>query len=391
MKKSLIALAVLGAVATGAQAQSNVQIGGLFQIVGKSYKVGDGNFGLGAGQRTPGQALKNEFRLDDDHGSRIWFKGTEDLGNGLSALFYMESRFRTDTGSGAFADGNTYVGLSSKSLGQLTFGRQTLMDGQGSSVETGLNGAPAMSLGMYAGKTILNYVNGTGIDTSRSNNVIQYASPNFSGFTVTAAVAASSGATEGTAPVAGAAVNNNYDEGNKLFLAGNYANGPIYVNLAYFTTKQDGQPVAVTAATADKEEIRLSASYLLGGGFKAGFQFDRATLETVGRTAAGVGGADIKRNAWQVPVSYTFGPHTIQGSFTKAGDISGTADSGAKMWVVGYDHQLSKRTNVGLFYSKVDNDRNGVYQPNGTPTTNGSTLLAGESASIVTLGMMHKF
>lgn len=391
MKKSLIALAVLGAVATGAQAQSNVQIGGLFQVVGKSYKVSDVNVAA----RPAGQSLKNEFRLDDDHGSRLWFKGTEDLGNGLSALFYMESRFRTDTGSGAFADGNTYVGLNSKSLGQLTFGRQTLMDGQGSSVETGLNGAPAMSLGMYAGKTILSYVNGFGIDTGRSNNVIQYASPNFSGFSATAAVATSNGSTEGTAPTTGTA-NNNYDEGRKLFLVGNYKNGPIYVNLAYLTTKTDGQPNLVNLTTAanmpDKEEIRLSASYVFGG-FKTGFQFDRATLEKVGRTNAGVGGNDQTRNAWQIPVSYTFGPHTIQASFTKAGDVSNaaTADTGAKMWVLGYDHALSKRTNVGVFYSKVDNERNGVYQPNGAGTTNGSTLLAGESASIVTLGMMHKF
>jgi predicted porin len=391
MKKSLIALAVFGAFATGAQAQTNVQIGGIFQVLAKNYKVSNVNV---AG-RPAGQSLKNEFRLDDDYGSRFWITGTEDLGGGLSALFYVQSRFNTDLGntaSNGLANGDTYVGLKSNSLGQVNFGRITLMDGQGASVEYGLNGMPAFSNGMHAGKTIFNFIGNQAIDNSRTNNVIFYKSPSLSGFSVGAAVSSASGATEGTAPTAGTA-NNDYSDGGKVFLVGNYANGPIYVNLAYLQTKTEGRNVgvAITPATADNEQIRLSAAYTFGFGLKVGAQFDRASLKDVGRTAAGVGGVDRSRSAWEIPVSYTFGPHTVQASYTRAGDFSGTADSGAKMWVVGYDLALSKRTNVGVFYSKVDNDANGNYQPFGSGSTNGTALLNGESASIFTLGLLHKF
>ncbi len=43
--------------------------------------------------------------------------------------------------------------------------------------------------------------------------------------------------------------------------------------------------------------------------------------------------------------------------------VSGTNDTGAKMYTIGYDYALSKRTSVGAYYSRLDNDTNGAYQP----------------------------
>ena len=80
MKKSLLALALLGAFAGSAQAQSSVQI----------Y----GNLDLGVTKRTD-VATGIGKRANNTLG----FKGTEELGNGLKALFQLEIRYEPDTGT----------------------------------------------------------------------------------------------------------------------------------------------------------------------------------------------------------------------------------------------------------------------------------------------------
>lgn len=397
MKKSLLALAVLGAFATAAQAQANVQIGGRIQADIKNYKVSNTT-----------RAAKNEFRIDDDETSRFWLSGTEDLGGGLKALFYVENRFNTDVnnvqGDGnGLANGNTYVGLSG-GWGQLTAGKHTMMEDQGNAVQYGIKGGQAIPSALLGSKSILNFVGNTGISTSRVNNSILYITPNFGGFKGTVGYSTNAAGVEGNlactgngvtaintvaAPVAGAstatcptvpAAGSDYSKGQVYFLAGNYSNGPIYVNLAYFNNQIEGNP-----ASGDQKQIRLSGSYAFPFGLKIGAQWDRATLENVA--------GDRERNAWQIPVSYQFGNNTVLASFTKASDTKNLAgDNGAKLWTIGYDYAFSKRTNVGVFYGKLDNEAAGLYQPYKSGTSqNGSVLLAGESGSIFAVSVKHVF
>ena len=378
MKKSLIALAVLGAFATVAQAQTNVQIGGRIQAAVKSYKVGD--------VTTAGRVANNEVRIDDDETSRFWLSGTEDLGGGMKALFYVENRFNTDqrqstggaTGAG-LADGNTYVGLAG-TWGQLTAGKHTFMEDQGNAVQYGIKGGQAIPSGLLGSKAILNYVDGAGtanrvgISTGRVLNSAQYVTPNFSGFKGIVGYSTNPNGGEGT--IDG---NPNYNKGQAYFLAGNYSNGPIYANLAYWDHELEGKP-----ATGDQQQVRLSASYAFSFGLKAGVQFDRASLEN--------GAADRDRDAWQIPVSYQFGNNTFLASYTKANDVDGESNSGADMWSIGYDYALSKRTNVGVFYGKLNNDAGARYQVDGAgDSRNGTALLAGESAKIFEIAIKHVF
>jgi len=377
MKKSLIALAVLGAFATGAQAQTNVSIGGVIQADVKNFKVG-----------STARVVKNEVRIDDDYTSRFWLTGTEDLGGGLSALFYVENRFSTDqrqsTGladGAGLADGNTYLGLKGN-FGQVTVGKHTMMAGEGAAVEYGITGVQALPSSSLATNTILNYVGNQVITNSRVVNSIVYTSPKFSGFTGVVGVSTNAGGNEGV--INGT---NTYSDGRAYFLKGNYSNGPIYLNAAYWDNKIEGRPVVITPANADQKQFRLSGSYAFPFGLKAGLQFDRATLKNA--VAAGV---DRKRNAWEIPVSYQFGQSTVLASFTKANDYSGTDNTGAKLWTLGYDYALSKRTNVGAFYSKLSNDNLGNYTPYKTNTSqNGSSLVAGESAQIFAVSVKHTF
>jgi len=91
MKKSLLALAVLGAFAGAASAQTNVTIYGL---VDAAITRHDTN---AAGVK-PTWTLDSST-LNNKNGSRLGFKGTEDLGGGLSAIFTLENGFGVDNGA----------------------------------------------------------------------------------------------------------------------------------------------------------------------------------------------------------------------------------------------------------------------------------------------------
>jgi predicted porin len=117
MKKSLIALAALATVATAAQAQSSVTVYGVMDVgIATINNVG------GTDKRVTG--LQNGGLST----SRLGFRGTEDLGGGLSANFNLEAEVLADTGSqtstpeALFARAS-WVGLSSKDLGSVQLGR----------------------------------------------------------------------------------------------------------------------------------------------------------------------------------------------------------------------------------------------------------------------------
>ena len=384
MKKSLLALAVLGAFASAAQAQ--VTIGGVFQANVKDYKVGNS-----------ARLTSTEIRVDDDYTSRFWLTGTEDLGGGTSALFYVENRFNTDMGSGGtgagVSAGDTFFGLKG-GFGQATIGRHSLWYTQGfiTEAQIGNGGLSAMPSSMWSTFSILDYVNATAISISRVNNSIKYTTPNFSGFTGSFGYSTNAAANEGVIT----AGNANYSKGQAVVVTANYTNGGIYANLAYWNNKIEGRPgqlaPAVTTANADSSAVRASGSYKFPFGLKIGAQVDRSSLDNVGQSAT-TAGVHQYRTAWELPVSYAFGNSTVLASYTKAGTVKNTTgNNGAKVFTLGYDYSLSKRTNVGVYYSKLKNDTAGVYQPYNAGTTfTGSALVAGESASTLALGIKHTF
>lgn len=130
MKKSLLALAVLGAFAGSAFAQaSSVTIfGKIDQGIGKYAGSRDKGV-LDGATGTNGQiaGANRAAGAQPVGGSRIAFRGYEDLGAGLGAVFAFEHRFQPDLGAAGdtakFWNGFSFVGLRSASLGTLTIGR----------------------------------------------------------------------------------------------------------------------------------------------------------------------------------------------------------------------------------------------------------------------------
>ena len=178
MQKKLIALAVAALASGAAFAQSNVQIYGAIDM-GFSHR-GDSFL----------KGVKSQNAIDSgiSDGNRLGFKGTEDLGNGLKALFTMEAGFLADTGMhDGFAGGGMFtrlalVGLTSDSMGTVVAGR--LLNPQY---------AFLTSLDPFGEGTVGTYLNAVGNDVNaavvipRLANAVAYVSPTFSGFNVTGA------------------------------------------------------------------------------------------------------------------------------------------------------------------------------------------------------------
>src|ERR1700704_712787 len=120
MKKSLLALAVLGAFAGAASAQSSVTVYG---SLGLAVTKGNG----GTAPNNNGNGTSKAWIEKQSNGSRLGFRGNEDLGGGLSAQFQIEHRFNPDEGvlnnPSFFWQGRSYVQLSSASVGRIYLGR----------------------------------------------------------------------------------------------------------------------------------------------------------------------------------------------------------------------------------------------------------------------------
>src|SRR5436309_15281019 len=85
MKKSLLALAVLGAFAGAASAQSSVTLFGIVDVNARYGKTGD--------------VKVKSLGTDGINSSRLGFRGVEDLGGGLKAGFHLEGALSPDDGT----------------------------------------------------------------------------------------------------------------------------------------------------------------------------------------------------------------------------------------------------------------------------------------------------
>ena len=112
MKKSLVALAILAAAGV-ASAQSSVT---LFGVVDATYAHGSGS---GVGSSSKSQLTNSGY-----NSSRLGFRGTEDLGGGMSASFWLEAGLNNDNGSGALTNTNNQT-TGATGGGGLTFNRRS--------------------------------------------------------------------------------------------------------------------------------------------------------------------------------------------------------------------------------------------------------------------------
>ena len=341
MQKKLIALAVAGLVSAPAFAQSNVQIYGVVDA-GVAYGKGDDNKFRGV----------NSGLLS---ASRIGFRGTEDLGNGLKAVFTLEYGIDVDNGQ-SFGDRarQSFVGLQG-GFGFIGLGRQYSpghniignLDHFGGSAAF----APHLKLSGAAGATIAN------AGAGRINNAISYKSPNMSGFSVEAMYAF--GEDDDQSNAAG-----NRDRNNLLGLGGQYKNGGLTAGLVYH--KRDG------GAADDQKE------WMAGAGYDFGVVAVNGIYQQVK-----VGSDKDKIYTVNAKVPVTSAGAILVGYSKLNAEVS---DEDATSWTLAYTHSLSKRTTAYAGYNRVSNDdlQNRVA---GT----GLAAETGENSSGFVVGVRHTF
>lgn len=247
IKKNLIALAALTAITGVAQAQSSVTM----------YGVADAFVGQRVDRSENGRRVTNT--VIDSNGmstSRLGFRGVEDMGGGLKAIFTMEAGLAIDTGAANGSGGNffsrqAFVGLNG-GFGTVSLGRQyTAYDAlrvatnntfDSPTFSTTSQPAPNYNDATAIYASVWN--NGVRDYSNRSSNSIAYTSPNFSG--VSGAIVLGTGEDKilATATSPKSTASRNYSAHIK------YANGPLVVGYAYQNEKFNLNGAANNITTA---------------------------------------------------------------------------------------------------------------------------------------------
>lgn len=300
MKRSIFLAAVATLAAGSALAQSSVTVYGRLNMTAERFK---------------GANNKSTYLLNNN-ASRIGFKGTEDLGGGLNASFLLEHGFSPDTGAAAA----TFWGRESWVAIGGGFGKVRL----GNMGPTNAYFTTADYISMH------NHDTGTSEDRlylypGRATNMIAYTSPNLGGLVVDAQLGLSE----------------NSNNGRTYVLTGNYDAGPLHLGASYLQ-EGAGQPGRVKS-----KEYGLRGLYELGD-LTFGAYYIRND---------GFFGANTKRNSYRGSVMYAMGPGELHLNYGAAGDVKGLAGAqNAKQLTLGYNYNLSKRTKVYSYYTKLTED-----------------------------------
>lgn len=360
MKTSILAVAVAVPVmciaAGSAAAQSSVSVYGLVDLA----LVRESGAASGSATKITGGT---------GSGSRLGFKGVEDLGGGLSALFVLESGFQPDTGAmgqgGLLLGRQAYVGLQG-SFGTVMLGRQytpqymtvVMVDPFGSG---------------HAGDS-KNLMPGTGNGYTRMDNTIKYVSPTVGGMS-------------GELAFAPGEVGGDNSAGRQIGAAIGYAAGPLKVRLGYHNRNND---TALLKNLADAKNTVLAATYDFGVakahlayGSNKGLNSSalRNGANPFAYAVAPVASTDSRDLL--AGLSVPFGPHTLMASHIRKDDRTGR-NQDATQTAVGYKYLLSKRTDVYAAYAKIDNKHGAGY-------TVGSAIESGSGDAAFNLGIRHSF
>ena len=366
MKKSLIALAVAGAFVAPV-AMADVTIYGQANVSLDFTNNGNGANGTNGTGAT--KVTSNN--------SRIGFKGSEDLGDGVSAIWQFENQWATDVG-GFNGVRDSFAGLSSGSMGTLIAGVHD------TPYKMATRGFDLFGDGIADNRSIMGATGGGAVNhDARLGNVIAYIAPAFSGVTLAGAyVAAAENATL-----------SGQSKASAYSLAALYGDGPIKASFGYQNIS-GGAANSSVAPAALLVSGNSATAWKIGGGYSA----DAFTINAVyERTSSSIGGADVLgQNNFYLGGKFNVSANdAVKAAYAKAGQVGSpsAANSGAKQFSIGYDHNMSKRTTVYALYTKLTNDSAASYTLGGTTTgpVTSAGVGAGANPSAFSLGLKHSF
>jgi predicted porin len=392
MSKKLLAAAIAAALAPAAvmAEASNVTIYGRIDYGFMSRGGDSGNLNTQAGN----SGRLNDFEDGIGGTNRLGFKGSEDLGNGLKAIYEFEFGFNGDTGSsfGATTNRHSWVGLTG------AFG--TALGGR-------VDGARYSFVGKYdpfKNQTVANAGSLFGVTSGlgqadRADNAIVYITPELApGLKFLGAYTTSLLGESGANALGVALGSTDIEAGDTPLyaIAAMYDNGPLsllldYENLQIKRVAGVGDlefDLWVAGASYDFGVVKLSAYYESTEG-------DDAASKTVSNG-----------DGWLIGLSAPVTSNiTLKASYVKANDDR-AADSDCSKWGFGGEYAFSKRTTAYATYAKINNDDNaicaisknaagnGVYTGSATSSavgTGGRSTNAAYGDSGFNIGIAHTF
>jgi GBP family porin len=354
MKKTLLAAALLAGFAGVAQAETSVTLYGIIDT-GLGYNKVKGD-GWNSGSRF---GMINGVQ----NGSRWGLRGTEDLGDGLQAVFQLESGFNSANGNSAQNDRlfgrQATVGLQSDAWGRLDFGRQTNIASKyfGSIDPFGAGfGQANIGVGLSAANTV------------RYDNMVMYQTPSFSGFQFGVGYSFSADDNVSGNDRVGFKTADNV---RAITTGVRYVNGPLNVALSYdqlnASNNQLQREVNATprmyaiGASYDFEVVKLALAYgrttdgwFAGQGVN-GVQYDASQGERALGTNRFVNG--FRSNSYLVGLTAPIGGASkLFGSWQMVDPNNSKLTGGDEtmnVFSLGYTYDLSKRTNLYAYGSYI--------------------------------------
>jgi predicted porin len=349
--KKVLSLAIAAALVAPAAAMADATLFGKAHFIIENVDT----------KASSGADSVDVWGVDSIH-SRIGVKGSEDLGDGLTAVYHFEFKVNQDSGDG-LGDRNQFIGLAG-GFGTVLLGRHDtpMKMSQGKFDE----------FGDLPNGDLANVIPGD----DRVDNVIAYVSPAMGGLTFVGAL------------VAGERADLEIDGlADHISLAGLYSNGPIFASLAYNSYDLG------TALDADPSMIR--GTFIWNGGmWQVGGMYNAMDLDLDGvddPTSMGLSGHLKVGSNGKIKAQYLMadseraGIADVLAGFTPNVSISNgvnvdlttltarTEDNDVTQWSIGYEHSLSKRTTLHAGYTAYEED------------------LTGKEVDALFAGMIHNF
>jgi predicted porin len=361
MPRLSLALGALLCATTTAHAQQAIQIYGRLNVALEHVDNGSG---------------LSQTRMVNNR-SVLGFKGSEDLGGGLKAIFQLEGTLSPDTGAGEPFRRDTRIGLDGR-WGTLFAGHWvTAYNGATSGLDPWYpTTAGYMSILANGSGSSVDNINNTYSFDRRQANSIHYWTPVWRGLSLRLTHGLSEERPENGA------------KPSLTSAAAIYEQGPWYAALAHERHHEYQGPGLND--TGSKAAVAYQFAPAAWGQTRVALVAERLEYETP------AGG--LARNAVYVSVVHQVGPHGLKLGIGRAGNGSGAPgarinfvksgpDTGATHATLGYDYALSKRTSVYAYYTLLDNERNAVYDF----AINGVTPAAGATLKGAVMGMRHNF
>lgn len=347
MDKKILSAAIIAAMAAPVVAVADTTLYGQIDLSMDSVDMDN-----------PGAGVNGDDINMNSNNSRIGVKGSEDLGNGLKAIFQLEYQVDpsgTDSSATAFTTGrDQWIGLAGD-FGKLRFGTMsTMYKSTGSLVDPLWDTAlQSRSVGLAS-----DLHNGAGANgEGRATKTVAYDTPDFNGLSAGLTYSFDDECTVGTLS-AGCPDDDSYSVGAK------YENGPAVAFVDYVTSDQGGADDAwKVGGSYSFGDVALYGQYEADGGLIAnGVPGDP--------TAAENEGADV----WQLGGSFTMGNAMLYAGYGQGDDDDAAGNTEYDAWTIAGKYNFSKRTMTYVGFNQQSFDAPG----------------AGEVDQF-SLGLRHKF